>query len=387
MRTFAQKYITVLLGVLLLAGCATTKLAPVTGNNATLEDDEKRLWNRVEEEEDALNHSGSLYEDKQLLSYLNAVARKLQPPGVLKSIPFEVRVLKNPYLGAFCYANGAVYIHTGLLARMENEAQLATLLGHEMTHATHRHMLKQFRDTKNKRAVLATVHVTLGAVPGVDLLGTLGTAAAVTGYSRDLEREADKVGLRLMVQAGYDPREAPKLFEFLLKELEENDIEEPYFFGTHPRLKERIDTYEELLAATYAGHTGGVANKKAFIARTWRLVYDNAVLDLRAGRFDSAERGVRKYLSIKPRSARAHVLLGEIIRQRGGDGAQKEAEKQYRKALSLNPSHAEAHKALGLLYLKEGRKGPAKKSLKKYLSLAKNPPDKAYIREYIRQCK
>ncbi|MEJ2191562.1 MAG: tetratricopeptide repeat protein [Nitrospirota bacterium] len=116
-------------------------------------------------------------------------------------------------------------------------------------------------------------------------------------------------------------------------------------------------------------------------------MYDNAVLDLRAGRFDSAERGVRKYLSIKPRSARAHVLLGEIIRQRGGDGAQKEAEKQYRKALSLNPSHAEAHKALGLLYLKEGRKGPAKKSLKKYLSLAKNPPDKAYIREYIRQCK
>ena len=62
-----------------------------------------------------------------------------------------------------------------------------------------------------------------------DLLGSIGAMAAVTGYSRELETEADKVGLDLMVQAGYDPAESPRLFEYLKKDVKEQDIKEPFF--------------------------------------------------------------------------------------------------------------------------------------------------------------
>ena len=134
---------------------------------------------------------------------------------------------------------------------MDNEAQLATLLGHEMTHVTHRHLVKMFRDIKNKTAFLATLQVAtaglgpIGSLAGT--LGTIGTVAAVTGYSRENETEADKEGFHLVALAGYDVEEAPKLFLHLKREVEEEQIKEPFFFGTHPRLQERIDNYNVLL--------------------------------------------------------------------------------------------------------------------------------------------
>ena len=103
------------------------------------EEDEKRLWNRSEEEERSIAKSGMLYQDRELEAYLNGVASKLQPPEAYERIPFRILVLKNPYCNAFALPNGYIYVHTGILARMDNEAQLATLLAHEMTHATHRH--------------------------------------------------------------------------------------------------------------------------------------------------------------------------------------------------------------------------------------------------------
>ena len=87
-------------------------------------------------------------------------------------------------------------MHSGLLARLENEAQLAAVLGHEMVHVTHRNAIREFRSTQNKAAFFATMNVTFGGVPvlgGIaDLVGAFGTTAAITGYARDQEREADR---------------------------------------------------------------------------------------------------------------------------------------------------------------------------------------------------
>ena len=215
------------------------------------EDDEKRLWVRSKEEQEVLDESGFIYEDAELEAYLNDVAKKIEPPDVYEAIPFQVKVIKNPHLNAFAYPNGVIYIHTGILARMENEAQLATLLAHEMTHSTHRHAVSGFRDLKNKAAVFATLQVATAGFGGyadlANLLGYLGTMASITGYSRELESEADSVGFSLMTNAGYDPEESPKLFVHIKKELEEEKIREPFFFGTHPRIRERIESYEKLL--------------------------------------------------------------------------------------------------------------------------------------------
>jgi predicted Zn-dependent protease len=234
----------------LIAGCLTTSLPPVT-EHFGLEDDEKRLWQRSKEEQRVLNNSGLVYRDNELEDYLNKIARKLQPPEILAHIPFRIMVIKNPYLNAFAFPNGVIYIHTGILAQMDNEAQLATLLAHEMTHCTHRHAIRAFRNRKNKAIDLAAVQENQigcdGAVDLLALLGSTGCMAAVTGYSREFETEADMVGIRLVLQAGYDPNEAPKIFEHLTKELAEEKLREPFFFGTHPKLQDRIENYRNFL--------------------------------------------------------------------------------------------------------------------------------------------
>jgi predicted Zn-dependent protease len=377
-----------LLFCLIVAGCATTRLPPVTTGGFTFEDDEKRLWLRSEEEQEVLNSSGLLYEDEELEVYLNEIAKKIQPPEVLEHIPFKVKVIENPHLNAFAYPNGTLYVHTGILARMENEAQLVTLLAHEMAHCTHRHALRQFRSTKNMTAFLATVQVTVGGLGyGIGdlatLLGAVGTLAAVTGYSRESETEADMEGMKRIVEAGYDPEEAPKLFIHLKKELEEDKRKEPFFFGTHPRLKERIKNYETFLKTEYQGKLEGMKNSEIFLEKIHRVIFENACLDLKVGRFKVAQRGAKKYLTMRPNDPKAYCVLGEICRQRREEGDTKKAKEHYQKAISIDQSYPDAHKGIGLIYYKEGERTLAKKSLELYLSLSPQASDRAYVEEYI----
>src|SRR6202023_3035874 len=113
-----------------------------------------------------------------LEAYLNDVPQRLGPSEAFAAIPFRIRVVRNPYLNAFTLPNGRIYVHTGMLARMDNEAQLATLLAHEMTHATHRHAIRGLRDRKNNLAFAVGLNSIL---PGI---GSLAGLSAVSGYSR-----------------------------------------------------------------------------------------------------------------------------------------------------------------------------------------------------------
>jgi beta-barrel assembly-enhancing protease len=372
-----------------LAGCATTSLPPVTSTDFVFADDEKRLWTRSEEEEQSIDQSGMLYQDRELDAYLNGIAKKLQPAEAYQRIPFRIHVLKNPYCNAFAYPNGHIYIHTGILARIDNEAQLATLLAHEMTHATHRHQVREFRGMLNKSAVFASTRSLIGGLPGIGdlttVLGEIGTTASINGHSRDLETEADMVGIRLVVKAGYDAREAPRLFQHLKDEMNEEEEKEPFFFGSHPRLAERSDNYKDFLAEL-GGGVAGVTNADTFRKNVAEVIIVNALMDFRAGRFPRARRGAEDYVKIRPRDGRGYYLLGEIARQKAEDGDLSEAKKQFQKAVSVAPSYADAYRGLGLVYFKEGNKSQAKKAFKSYLAKAPQAPDRSYIEDYVAQC-
>lgn len=288
-----------------------------------LQKDEKRLWKRAAEEQSRLDESGYLYEDSALTAYLNEVAQKLLPENLQgKGIDFRVKVLRNPLLNAFAYPNGIIYIHTGFLAKMENEAQLAALLGHEMTHVIFRHAIKNIRNIKSKTALYSSLQI-LGLPFGmygslVSLLGGLGTMAAVSGYSQDLEAAADEFGLKLMTDAGYDPFEALKLFRMLKQEIDELEIKEPFFFGSHPRITERIASYNRLLSLKYTNRKGkGKKFTERFRKNTSKVILENAQLDLAMGRFRSTQRAIERYLQLYPEDARAHYYLAESFRQRG----------------------------------------------------------------------
>jgi len=283
-------------------------------------DDEQLLWRRVQKEQEALNNSGFLYHEPELENYLNRIVKKLQAHSIAPDFQIQSKVLKDPNLNAFAYPNGVIYIHTGILARMDNEAQLAALLSHEMTHCTHRHSLRVIRSIKDRPAYIAAVQDTLAKISAVQevarLLGATGSMAAVSGYSRELESEADQVGLDLMAKASYDLTEALNLFEHLKQEIEAEEIEEPFFFGTHPNVQQRIENVKDWLANDNSEKHNVVKDTAEFQARLQRVALTNARLDLRLGRFDIAQKAVTKYLGRHPNDARAYYLFGEILRQR-----------------------------------------------------------------------
>jgi len=384
-----MRYILLILMLCFAAACSTPANLPLATDNSGI-DDEKRLWQRSEDEQKVLTQSGLIYRDDQLDDYLNQVARKLQPPEILEHIPFRIMVIKSPYLNAFAFPNGVIYIHTGILARMDNEAQLAALLGHEMTHCTHRHALKTLTHFKSKSDFLAGVRGSLIQFSGigkvVNQLGSLGSKAAVSGYRRDLETEADLVGLQLMAKAGYDPNEALRLFEYLKRELEEANTQEPFFFGCHPRLQERVENCKNFLKTRYQKEETGIKNKGVFLTKLHKVILDNAWLDLKAGRFHSAQRGAEKYLKIEPNDAGVYYLLGEVFRQRAKADDTHKAKAYYKKAISLDPFYPDPHKAIGLIYYKDGEKTLAKKSFGQCLSLSPHRADKAYIVGYLKKC-
>lgn len=374
----------ILIIVLSLLGCTSSRVP--TGQ---LDNDEQRLWQQVQEEERRLDRSGSLYEDSELKVYVNQVAQRVGAERYLaQGLTLKVNIIKNPLLNAFTYPNGIIYVHTGIIAKMDNEAQLATLLGHEMTHALNRHAINGVRTAKTASAAITTFQI-LSLPFGIfgsaaNLFGTTVGLAAVSGYSQDLEREADNEGLELLVKAGYDPSESVKLFQHLKEDVEENKIKEPFFFGTHPRLVERIDSCQALLETKFQAVRGEVARDR-FALHIKRVRFDNALMDLSVGRFLTAEKGLKKALETDPSSARLHATLGEVYRQRNEDSDAEKAEVEFLYAIRNDPDYPPAYKGLGLVYYRGGQREKAKERFAQFLKVSNDSSEKRYVEGYLKQ--
>jgi len=371
----------VLLLLLALQLSSSLALAGDPAAAPVMDEEEKRLWLRAEDEEKKIDTSGMIYRNPDIDAYLNAVLRKLVPSDRLKTVPIRASIIRDRSYNAFAFPNGRIYVHSGILAAMENEAQLATLLGHESVHALNRHMLSEIRDAKGKIAVSAV----LGAVSGNVLLpfGNLGALAAIKGYSRDMESEADSEGLRMQVRAGYDPAEAPKIFLILQKEAASEKRSEAYFFASHPKLQARIDNYEALLKTDYADRRGGITNPEGFLRTVGPLLLDNAEMDMKSGRHEVARGSIARYITGNGETARAVFLLGETYRQSGQKADVPKAEEYYLRAITLDPAYPDPHRVIGTLAYKRKERGQAQKSLERYLELAPNAPDRGYIKEML----
>jgi Zn-dependent protease with chaperone function len=392
MTTWLSKFFFCAFWLLLAAlamGCSTPSGPIASSGSGALQSraDEQMLWQKAEQDQRAFESSGLIYPDQALEDYLNQIAAKLQPQPADPKI--RVKVLKSTRLNASAYPNGMIYIHSGLLARMDNEAQLAAVLGHEITHCTQRHALRAFRKVKDQPALLRAVQHTLSKTRSLQdmarFMGISGAIAAVSGHIRELEAEADRMGIELMVRAGYDPREALFIFDQMISEIEQEGFEEPVF-GSQPTVRQRVVHLQNLIDAQYPYKVSETLNTKIFLAKLARLFLDNVELDIRQGRFQAATSGVEKHLRIKPDDSRAYFLLGEIYRQRQQDGDMLKALAYYDRAVSLDPNFAAPHKAIGLIHYKEGRRTLARKFFESCMQLAPDSPDKAYIQGYLKQC-
>ena len=385
-------YLSCLLVITLATNCSTYSKPDVSLMSDALltSEDEQMLWHKSEQEQLALERSGFIYPDQELEDYLNRVAAKLKPKTGAQDLVIRVKVIKNAYLNAFAYPNGVIYIHTGLLARMDSEDQLAAVLAHELIHCTQRHALRAFRKYKDQPAILTAVQHTLLKTRGLQemarYLGVTGAMAAISGYTRELEAEADRLGIGLMTAAGYNPKEVLFLFDQMIAEIKQEGRQEPFFFGSHPKVLQRVDNLQNLPDPVYLNKRRAIKNNEIFFVKREHLFLDNARLDIRLGRFQTARRGIEKYLQNKPDDSRAFFLLGETYRQLGPAIDTHLALENYNRAITLDPSYAAPHKAIGLIHYKKGHHALAKKFFESCLQLSPNAPDKAYIQGYLKQC-
>jgi predicted Zn-dependent protease len=228
-----------------MIGCATN---PVTGQSQLM------LMSRDQEIELDRQHAPQQFsadygtvQDKALNDYIDRVGQKIAKKTHRPDMPYSFRAVNATYVNAYAFPGGSIAATRGILLKLENEAELASLLGHELGHVNARHTAQQMtKGTITQVLVggLAAYAGSRGQIYGTlaSSLGMVGAGALLASYSRENEREADSLGMTYMVRAGYNPEGFVGLMEMLNSMSKHNASAFDLMFATHPMSQERYDT-------------------------------------------------------------------------------------------------------------------------------------------------
>mgnify|MGYP001791461351 CR=1 FL=1 len=192
--------------------------------------EEIRLGRQINQQ--LLQSEVKLYRNSQINNYIQRIGKRLEAHNTRTKIPYKFQVVKDDSINAFATAGGYVYINTGLIKAADNEAQLASVVAHEIAHIEGRHVVEQMKKTAIARGLATAAGVENSRLVqlGVEL-----------GYrrpnSRGAERDADRRGLRMLTDAGYAPQAA---VDFMKKLLSKSRGGVPTFLSTHPSPRSRV---------------------------------------------------------------------------------------------------------------------------------------------------
>ena len=318
------------LALLILAGCATN---PVTGKR------ELRLVSEAQEgrlgEQNYLAgqqmQGGAYNVDPEVTRYVREVGDKLAQVSD-RALPYEFVVLNNSTPNAWALPGGKIAVNRGLLIELDNEAELAAVLGHEIVHAAARHGAKNVERGMLLQGAVAVAGMATGDSDYAALIvGGAGLAAglAAQSYSRKAEREADFYGIQYMSRAGYDPQAAVSLQEvFMQLSADRTETWLSGLFASHPPSEERVEN-NRLTAASLSPQgqlfRERYQHKIAHLKRTQASyeAYNKGRQALSQGRAQEALGLAQKALQTEPREAFFHALLGDV----------RFAQERYREAL------------------------------------------------------
>lgn len=210
--------------------------------------------------------------DKELTDYINRIGTRLVERGELERYPFFFKVVQEDSINAFALPGGPMYVHTGLIKAADNEAQLAGVLAHELSHVVLRHGTNQATKANATQliAMLGGALLGSGSLTGqLAQMGIgLGANSVLLKFSRGAESDADLLGSHAMAKAGYNPIEMARFFEKLQAETgKRSGIAE--FFSSHPNPGNRVKNVEEQLPymarGPYGASEGDLAKMKAAV--------------------------------------------------------------------------------------------------------------------------
>jgi beta-barrel assembly-enhancing protease len=251
------------------------------------------------QEQRRVRQNFQLLRDQVVVNYIRKLGADLVTSS--RPSPFEFRfyVIEDESLNAFAVPGGAIYVHTGLILAANDVSELAGVMAHEIGHITARHSALQYKRARNTSIaaqLLGFVAAVLTGQPqATGLVTELGARAYLNTFTQDAEREADKLGVETMFNAGYDASGLVRFFETLQSE-NGGGPRLPQFLSTHPATPERIsNARKEIEAAEASGkEDGGKADdggRLEIIQERIRLIEGT---DVEFDTFDEDEEGAEK---------------------------------------------------------------------------------------------
>ncbi|MEO8309475.1 MAG: M48 family metalloprotease [Pseudomonadota bacterium] len=330
----------------------------------------------------------------ELTAYVNEVGQKLAAASgnitvKERKLPYEFKVLNSSVPNAWALPGGKIAVNRGLLTELNNEAELAAVLGHEIVHAAAGHGAQaQTRGVFLQGGlVLAQLGAALGGVDeqaGSLLMAGSGVGAQLvtTRYGREAELESDLYGTRLMKSAGYDPAAAVSLQETFVR-LSEGKKQNWLngLFASHPPSAERVARNRETVAALGAGGDLGAARYTAHIAPLKQLKpgydkYDQALAAMNKKDVAGAKSLAAEAVQLVPREGQFHQLLGDIALN---EKRYQDAMPYYQKAMDLNPGYFGSWLGAGVAQYRLGNRQQARQWLTHSQELLPTAPASLYL--------
>jgi len=256
---------------LVTVGCATN---PVTGEQQLALISEPQEIDLGRSAAQDVTRSMGLVDNPELQQYVSEIGQRLAANSERPELPWQFSVVDDPTPNAFALPGGYIFLTRGLMSLMTSEAELATVLGHEIGHVTARHSVEQL-----SRAQLAQLGLGLGMVlvpelrPFSDLAGS-GLGLLFLKYGRDAERQADELGFRYAFEQNYDVNEMADVFEALQNSGElEGASAVPGWLATHPAEAERIAAVQERVAELAVQQQDPKTGREAYLNQIDGLVF------------------------------------------------------------------------------------------------------------------
>jgi predicted Zn-dependent protease len=341
--------------------------------------DEGGLWALMDREESKLKKSPFLIRSPELSVYLKGLACTL---GGSHCPDIRVYPVRTPYFNASMAPNGVMQVWSGLLLRVENEAQLCAVLGHEIGHYVERHSLEQLRDLKSR----AAFGQFLGMFGLVGSMAQLGVLAGSFAFSREHETRADRIGIQLMKTTGYEASEAVKVWANLLDELKiasgEDAGKKSPMFATHPPVETRMNELRRL-----SGQGRGVTGEKGLASAIAPFRLDWIRDEIKRGQYEESLVLFDRF--IQRNASDAQMLFGraEVRRVRGASQDWALALEDVKACVATGAAPVDVLRTGGLVLKQLQKKAEAIEYFESYLSRSPSAHDEGLIRHYIGELK
>lgn len=337
-----QRCAPVLALMLLLTGCSVN---PVTGENqlSLIGESQELAMGAEQYTPTQQTQGGQFYIDPELTLYVREVGNKLARVSDRPDLPYEFVVLNSSVPNAWALPGGKIAVNRGLLTELEDEAQLASVLGHEIVHAAARHSVQRMQQGMLISAGVAGLGFALSDNEWAGLLmggAAVGAQLALAQYGQGDELESDHYGMLYMKEAGYDPQAAVELQEIFLAL--SNGQQAGFvdgLFATHPPSAKRVSENSKLVSEIGGGGYRGadVYKKKTATLRKVQPAYDahdEAMKLASDGDMNAALNKINEAINLLPREAMFYSLRGRIYQeQKKNDKAQAD----FDKAVSMYP--------------------------------------------------